>query len=143
MVFQNWQVEILFSKLYSHSFLSALVLRVGFERNIKPITAPAQGSALHAQNIQTQPFQIISAQLLHSILGSPSSPLHPKHQTDRSLQNILAAQSQQALPCNICCSPAPCHIRENRCFPASLLTSLYNVQQTSISPPWHQPRCQS
>lgn len=99
MVTQNWQVEILFSKSYSHSFLSTLMFRMVFERNKKPITAPAQGSALHAQNIQTQSFQMISAQFLHSILGSPSppSPLHPKHQTDRSLQNILAVQSQQAL----------------------------------------------
>lgn len=42
---------------------------------------------------------MISAQFLHSILESPSSPspLHPKHQTDRSLHNILAVQSQQAL----------------------------------------------
>lgn len=95
MVIQNRQVEILFSMLYSHSFPSTLV----FERNIKPITAPAQGSALCVQNIQIIILDDFSTVLTQhfgkSFFHFPSSPKTIKL-TD-PCKNILAVQSQQAL----------------------------------------------
>lgn len=114
MITQNCQVETLFSKLHSHSLLSTLVFRMVFERSAKPIKAPAQGSALHVQNNQTHSVLDDFSTVLTQYFGKSFFPFpsSPKTSNWQIPAQYFGCTKPTSSTCNICCSPAPCHVRE-------------------------------